>query len=375
MKLLRKAVAILAITVMSFSMVGCNATQKTNEVVVAKIGDLPVYKSLLDGQMTNVNYYMSMYFGEDFKNNAEAVTAYNTYLDEGLDNLINSEIVVLKAKERDDIKVTKEEIEEQITELKARYENEEAFNTALKDSNLTLDNLKENLEKNLYVQKLVEAYKAEVQISDEQVSEYYNNNIAQYTKQAGANIYHILVDSEEKANEVLEKYNSGTSFADLAKEYGTDGTKETGGYLDYIPYNTTQYDADFMAGAKELEEGEVSKPVKTQFGWHLIKVDGVQKEDKVQTLDEVKDTIKDTLAQAKAEENLMADVETWRNDYKIETYKDTYHLEAPKETASPSPEASSDAATEGAKDTSSDESKDAATETPVASDAATPASK
>lgn len=372
MKLLRKAVAILAITVMSFSMVGCNTAQKTNDVVVAKIGDLPVYKSLLDGQMTNVNYYMSMYFGEDFKNNADAVTTYNTYLDQGLDNLINSEIVVLKAKERDDIKVTKEEIEEQIAALKAGYENEEAFNTALQQNNLTLDTLKENLEKNLYVQKLVEAYKAEVEVSDDEVSEYYNNNITQYTKQAGANIYHILVDSEEKANEVLEKYNSGTSFADLAKEYGTDGTKETGGYLDYIPYNTTQYDADFMAGAKELEEGQVSKPVKTQFGWHIIKVDGVQKEDKVQTLDEVKDTIKDTLAQTKAEANLMADVETWRNDYKIETYKDAYQLEIPKETASESPEASTETTTDATNDQKAGEAVETpqATETPQASSTA-----
>ena len=359
MKLFKKTIAILAIATLSLGMVACggqktdtqSTVQKTDQTVIAKVGEVPIYKTALDNEMANMDYYMQTYYGADYKNNAEVMEQYYAYRDNVVQSLIEAEILVLKAKEMNEIKVTDDEVNEQLEVTKANFSTEEEFSTALEQSGMTLDELKENIEKSLWVSKLIEHYANNAEVTDEEISQYYNTNIANYTTQAGANLSHILVDSEEKANEVLEKYKSGTSFEDLAAEYGTDGTKDSGGSLGYIPYETTQYDADFMAGAKVLGEGEVSNPVKTQFGWHLIKADDIQSEDKVQPLEEVKEDIKTVLKNNKAEEELTNNLVEWKKEYDIQIFEETYkaeeteQVEETTESAAPETSASPEAST------------------------------
>lgn len=356
MKLFRKVIAVLAIATMSLSMVACNnskaatemASQDENGLIVARVGDVPIYKSALDNQMSMYGMsddMMKAYYGEDFTSNAESVNQYNAFKESIVNSLIESEILVLKAKENKDISVTDDKINVELETTKANFTSDEDFNNALKQSGMTLDDLKENITKNLYVTQLIDQYKKEkVKITDEDVQKYYDDNIANYTTKPGAQIYHILVDSEEKANEVLDKYNNGTSFSDLAAEYGTDGTKNNGGSLGFVEYDTKQFDQDFMAGAKELSEGEVSKPVKTQFGWHLIKVDGIKKEEVVQPLEEVKASIIEKLENQKAEELLQADIVEWKKGFEITYYEENYktQITEPKEKEETTAEASTD---------------------------------
>ena len=86
-------------------------------------------------------------------------------------------------------------------------------------------------------------------------------------------VRHILVDSEEKANEVIEKLNSGSEWAALAAEYSTDtSNKDNGGDLGWIGINDS-YVEEFKDGAFALNEtGEISEPVQSQFGWHVIQL-------------------------------------------------------------------------------------------------------
>lgn len=335
MKLFKKIIAVLAIATMSLGMVACSnqkagtesTDQKNDETIIAKVEDVPIYKTVLDNEMAYMDYYMQMYYGTDYTSNADVMEQYYAYRDSVVQSLIEAEVLVLKAKEMDEIQVTDDEINEELEVTKANFSTEDEFNTALEQSGMTLDEFKENIKKNLLVTKLIDLYANNAEVTDEEISEYYNTNIANYTTQAGANLSHILVDSEEKANEVLEKYNAGTSFEDLAAEYGTDGTKDNGGSLGYIPYETTQYDADFMAGAKLLGEGEVSEPVETQFGWHIIKADGIQSEDVVQPLEEVKDSIKTTIQNDKAEQELIDKLVEWKKEYNIQIFEENYKTE------------------------------------------------
>lgn len=363
MRLFKKVIAVLAIATMSLTMTACSGNKATTQaatsedehgLIIARVGGEPIYKYALDSQMAQMEYYMQMVYGQDFKNDAEAMEQYNGYRDEVVESLISAEVLALEAKKMDSLKVTEDEINEQLEATKANFSSEDEFNSALEQSSMSLDLLKSNIEKNIYVQKLVDEYKAnQVTVTDEDIEKYYNDNIANYTKKPGANIYHILVDSEEKANEVLDKYNAGTSFSDLAAEYGTDGTKSTGGALGFIEYDTTQYDADFMAGAKTLAEGEVSKPVKTQFGWHIIKVDGIQKEEKVQPLEEVKEGISAALKGSKAEQMLTENIENWLKNYEVVYYKENYQTEVPVATeGTDSTEAANDNAAEASPEAS-----------------------
>lgn len=349
MKLFKKTIAILALAALSMSMVACgsskaNTESATNEnrgEVIAKVNDVSIYKADLDAQMAQMDYYMQIYYGPDYKSNAEVMAQYYDYRDDVVNSLVEGEVLVLKAKENKEINVTDQEVEDELEVTKAGFASEDEFNTALEQSGMVLEDLKANIAKNIYVNKLIEYYAGKAEVTDEEINEYYNTNIASYTTKAGANLSHILVDSKEKANEVLEKYKAGTSFEDLAAEYGTDGTATQGGSLGYTPYDTNEFDADFMAGAQLVGEGEVSEPVETQFGWHLIKADGIQKEDKVQSLDEVKEDIKLEIAYSKATEELTSLLEDWKKDYEIQIFEEV--IKADDVDPAASPEASSEA--------------------------------
>lgn len=358
MKMLKKFAAVMLVAAMSLSFTACgNSAANNDNPVIAKVGDINILKSDLEVSMLQADSYLQMYYGQDFKTNPQFIPTYNQMLDQNLDQLIGYEILTLKSKEDKNFKVTEEDVKTEYDKIKLNYPTEEDFNKALEQSGMSEKELKESIEKDLYYKHIIDQYRESVDVTDAEIEAYYKENIANYTTGAGANIYHILVDSEEKANEVLDKYNAGTSFADLAAEYGTDGTKDKGGALGYIPYNTQQYDQDFMAGAKTLKEGEVSKPVKTQFGWHLIKVDGVQDKDVVKPLDEVKDEIKSMIVDQKTNEMITTDVENWKKDYNIEIYADRYQLTVPETTAAPQAPADANATDKGATQENTDTTK------------------
>ena len=80
---------------------------------------------------------------------------------------------------------------------------------------------------------------------------------------------HILVEKESTAKEILEKLGKGESFAKLAEQYGTDGTRRKGGDLGF--FGKGMMVKSFEEAAFKLQKGEVSQIVKTEFGYHIIK--------------------------------------------------------------------------------------------------------
>uniref|UniRef100_UPI0025FCDBDF peptidylprolyl isomerase n=1 Tax=uncultured Clostridium sp. TaxID=59620 RepID=UPI0025FCDBDF len=117
------------------------------------------------------------------------------------------------------------------------------------------------------------------------------------------------------------KLDAGADFAELASEYGTDGTKDKGGDLGFVTYNQANYDKDFLDGFKQLSEGQISDPVKSQFGYHIIKATGL-KEEVVTPFEDVKEQIKSQLLQQKQSEAFNAKLEEWKETAKVKTYED-----------------------------------------------------
>ena len=113
---------------------------------------------------------------------------------------------------------------------------------------------------------------ASVTVSDKECEEYYNANLDKFNAGEVVNASHILVESEEKALEIFAKIDAGEiTFEDAAKEYSSCPSKEAGGNLG--EFGRGQMVPEFEAAAFALGEGEVTKaPVKTQFGYHLIKL-------------------------------------------------------------------------------------------------------
>lgn len=111
-----------------------------------------------------------------------------------------------------------------------------------------------------------------VTVSDKECEEYYNANLDKFNAGEVVNASHILVDSEEKALEILAKINAGElSFEDAAKEFSSCPSKEAGGNLG--DFGRGQMVPEFDTAVFEMAVGEVTAtPVKTQFGYHLIKL-------------------------------------------------------------------------------------------------------
>ena len=131
-----------------------------------------------------------------------------------------------------------------------------------------LAKLRENLLINYAGNKVISA----VKINDEDVKKYYEDNLDKFKEGETVNADHILVDSEEKALEILAKIESGEmSFGDAAREYSSCPSGQRGGNLG--DFGRGQMVPEFDKAVFELEVNEVTKtPIKTQFGYHLIKL-------------------------------------------------------------------------------------------------------
>ena len=131
-----------------------------------------------------------------------------------------------------------------------------------------LAKLRENLLINYAGNKVIAA----VKVSDDEVKKYYEDNLDRFSQGETVNADHILVDSEEKALEILAKIESGEiSFADAAKEYSSCPSGQRGGNLG--DFGRGQMVPEFDTAVFELEVGKMtSSPVKTQFGYHLIRL-------------------------------------------------------------------------------------------------------
>lgn len=156
-------------------------------------------------------------------------------------------------------------------------------------------------------------------ISEADAKKIYDQRVAQLKSENEVAARHILVDTEEKAKEILAKIKAGGDFAALAKENSTDtGSKEQGGFLGY--FGRGQMVPEFEKAAFTMIKGQVSEPVKTNFGWHIIKLEDRRRKPPP-SFDEVKETILNSLAVLKAQEVVgalrkKADVEYLDDDIK-----------------------------------------------------------
>jgi peptidyl-prolyl cis-trans isomerase D len=155
-----------------------------------------------------------------------------------------------------------------------------------------------------------EDYLAEVKISEDEIKDYYIENKAEYWSPKEIKARHILLrlpptpkpEEEEKvkqkAEDLIKKINQGEDFAELAKKYSQDpATAKEGGDLGY--FQLGEMAAPFEEAAFSLKKGEISPPVKSPFGYHIIKVEDIQEAHTI-PLDKVKKDIEQKLAKEKA---------------------------------------------------------------------------
>ncbi|WP_461207515.1 peptidylprolyl isomerase [Clostridium sp. DL1XJH146] len=172
----------------------------------------------------------------------------------------------------------------------------------------------EVLVKELSAQVAIESVLKNVKLDEEDVTEYYNANKDMFKTGETATASHILIDTEEKASEIKKEIEEGLSFEEAAQKYSSCPSKAQGGSLG--AFSRGQMVKEFEDAAFVLPLNEVSEPVKTQFGFHLIKVSERQ-ESKAQELDEVRSQIMNSLFQQKQNELYAGKVEELKEKFEV----------------------------------------------------------
>ena len=335
MRKIKNIVVAAAITTMAFSITGCKMIEKTPEAiqktVLAKVGNDKITMADVNSELQADIDYLTETYGEDYENNIDdsLKEQLKKARKQVLEQLVNDEVLITKGTELGYIP-SDEELSTAIEEEKAKfteaYGGEEGLKEALEYYGMSDEKFDSFIENLVKTDKVKEAMIKDVTVSDEEIEQYYNDNIDKYTVKAGANAKHILFETEEEAQDAKNKIDSGeTTFEDLYSQYEANkssGTKPLSEDLGYVENEQEGYDTDFLAGFKTLKEGEVSAPVKSSFGYHIIKVEGVQTEDKVTPLDDVKDSIKSTLLSEKQEEVYNSTLEEWKKDLNVKLYED-----------------------------------------------------
>lgn len=173
-----------------------------------------------------------------------------------------------------------------------------------------LDKVKANYLKQYAVSKLFK----NIVVSDEELLEMYNQNMEHFSTPDSVRASHILVDSENEAKEILGEISGGLSFEDAAQKYSKCPSKNEGGDLGYFAKG--QMVPEFEDASFKLDIGDLSEPVKTQFGYHLIKVVG-KKEKSSKAFEDVREQLLQDLIMNKQEQVYFVKVDELKNKFEV----------------------------------------------------------
>lgn len=244
---------------------------KNNEVL-ATVGDRKITQYDLDMVMKNLDPRTAAQFnGEEGKKHL-------------LQELVNQELLYLDA------------IDNQLDKDPAYIEE--------------VENMKDAILKKHAVNKLMN----EISVSGEEVERFYNENKALFFGQESVRASHILVDNEIEAKRIYNEINEGMSFEEAAKKYSNCPSKSNGGDLGY--FTRGRMVPEFENAAFGLEIGKVSSPVKSQFGYHLIKVTD-KKPAEQKSFDESKNQIANMLLANKQQEVFYKKLEELKDKYEV----------------------------------------------------------
>jgi len=154
----------------------------------------------------------------------------------------------------------------------------------------------------------------DIEVTEGDLLDYYNQHKDMFNQGESVKASHILIDDEAKAEEIAKEINDGLAFEEAATKYSSCPSNANGGDLGH--FTKGRMVPEFEAAAFEMKVGEVSAPVKTQFGYHIIKVTD-RKEEAIQSFDEVKNQLSQQLMAKKQQEIYLNRVDELKKEYEV----------------------------------------------------------
>ncbi|GAB6086118.1 peptidylprolyl isomerase [Alkaliphilus crotonatoxidans] len=282
----KKHIGIMSIIlIMALLVVGCSKEAKVDAEVAAVVNGVEISMEDFNKNLALYKMDYELQFGSEiFNENTETgLSLIETVKSQVLEKMITDEVLLQLAKEKD-VSVDKEVIDKSYEEYLEYLNNNAEYKAFTEENGLDEAFVKELIRVGEIINAYQGVYMEELTISEEEARTFYDEN-PEYFIIDEVKARHILVDNLDLAEELLERIKQGESFEELAKEYSTDpGTKDLGGDLGYFAKGSMV--APFDEAAFSMEAGDISDPVQTDFGYHIIKV-----EDKNTEVHEFEDSL------------------------------------------------------------------------------------
>ena len=305
--------------------------------VVARVNGVALGSEILQRELFAFRF-QSKQMGKEVKPEEEYSVAR-----ELLKSAVARELIVQKAKSLG-ITITEKKVDLQLKNIEDQFPSHESFITALAFQHMSIASLKEKIHRTLLEDELMRKEIApKVKVSDAAIQKYYDENKTKFTKPVMYRVSHIHTttinneskpedetskkkaarltkmindDARKKINSILKKVQAGKNFSDLAKRYSEDeASKESGGSLGELhPGSTIPEISDAMTN---LKEGETSGIIKSQFGYHIIKLDEIIPSAMI-PFSETKSDIMNLLLKLETQKLFTTYVEDLGNQAKIE---------------------------------------------------------
>lgn len=262
---------------------------------------------------------------------------YKNLQNQGLEYLIRRAEFEQKAEDLD-VEVSDKQVDERLEQLKKQFYsgNDKKFKDSLKKLKLTEEQVKSDVRAQLVEEQLYKKVTEDVKVTDKEIEDFYNKNKSQYQQAATREVRHILVKTKKKADTLHAQLRGGANFANLAKKNSEDpGSKSQGGKLTVSQGQTVP---PFDKAAFSLKKNELSKPIKTQYGWHIIQPLSEVKKASTTPLPQVKEAIKQQLLSEKKTKEMREWIEGLKDEFDV-AYQVGY---APPSTNTTSTQSSDD---------------------------------
>ena len=245
-----------------------------------------------------------------------------------MDSLVEDLLLETEA-EKSGVKASERDIDDAVEDVKKQNSlNDETLKDALKREGLTYEMYRAQIKRQIEKSRMIgQQVRAKVTVTDRDLIEYYERNKRLFLKDEEVNVSHILFLVPEKApdaevekirkqaSDVLDAAKRGKDFPELAQKYSQDASGKQGGSLGF--FKKGQLLPSFEGAAFSLKKGEISDVVRTEYGFHIIKVDDV-KEAAPEPFESVKEKIRSTVTSEMMEQRYKEWMEELKKSAVIE---------------------------------------------------------
>lgn len=279
MNKLKKTLALGIVLCMIFAVTACqnSNTDTVDEGVKAEVNNKVITQEEYDEHLSVYRKMAETQFGAGaWEMEVQEGQTMGSYYESTLLDQLIMDLLLVDAAEKEGITISEEELQAELDTFKTYLDTEEQYKQFLEGYGMTEEYLKESLRKEYLINHYLSVKIENLQPTDEELKTLFSDLKMNESVRAS----HILVATEEEAKNVIDRINKGENFEDLAKEVSTDpGSAENGGDLDYFDY--VDMVQPFSEAAFAMEIGEVSEPVQSDFGYHIIKVTDKKVDDTV----------------------------------------------------------------------------------------------